>query len=154
MSRCKLALPGQEATSADGGCGKVQWDPERDLHSPEPKGRTEPRKLLRRRAIQIGVSGPLSEYYVANVAGVEDVTDLAKEVYEVHAIMKSKRGKAKQQAEERMSQLREGPLRDRERPYLPACGEDHLVRLGMLPGDPARDLAQLGFGKATPGRGS
>lgn len=69
-----------------GSYGRVQWDPARDLFSAEGH---EPRKMLRTRAIQIGVKGRLSELYVASVLSIEDVTELAHQVYRAHQALQS-----------------------------------------------------------------
>ena len=74
--------------------GRVQWDPARDLMSREDK-RLEPRKMLRKRAIQIGLKGSFSRLYVESIVRIEDVTDLAKMVGEAHGV---KNAKARQQA--------------------------------------------------------
>ena len=68
LSRCECKHSG------GGSWGRVQWDPARDLLYSE-KG--EPRKLLNKRAIQIGMKGPLSELYVRSVLSIQDVTPLA-----------------------------------------------------------------------------
>eukprot|EP00325_Prymnesiales_sp_UTEX-LB-985_P028192 CAMPEP_0174736550 /NCGR_PEP_ID=MMETSP1094-20130205/66870_1 /TAXON_ID=156173 /ORGANISM="Chrysochromulina brevifilum, Strain UTEX LB 985" /LENGTH=184 /DNA_ID=CAMNT_0015939669 /DNA_START=89 /DNA_END=639 /DNA_ORIENTATION=+ len=47
-----------------GSKGRVQWDPARDLMTSDDRGR-EPRRMLRERAIQIGLSRDLSTRYVA-----------------------------------------------------------------------------------------
>eukprot|EP00937_MAST-01D_sp_MAST-1D-sp2_P005095 g5095.t1 len=56
--------------------GRVQWDPSRDMMTPEDNGRA-PRKMLRERAIQIGLSQELSQAYVAGTTQICDVTELA-----------------------------------------------------------------------------
>ena len=43
----------------------MQWDPARDLMTSEDKGK-QPRKMLRERAIQIGMKDELSAYFVEN----------------------------------------------------------------------------------------
>eukprot|EP00531_Pseudo-nitzschia_arenysensis_P004940 CAMPEP_0116114558 /NCGR_PEP_ID=MMETSP0329-20121206/44_1 /TAXON_ID=697910 /ORGANISM="Pseudo-nitzschia arenysensis, Strain B593" /LENGTH=261 /DNA_ID=CAMNT_0003607945 /DNA_START=31 /DNA_END=816 /DNA_ORIENTATION=+ len=148
LSRCKLAHRGHTDSSANGGCGKVQWDPERDLYSPVDRGRLEPRKLPRTRAIQIGMSGTLSEYYVSNLLSVEDVTELAHQIYDMHRMSRKKKGKKTQKNEDEIQAL-QGMALYNEKPYLSSSDKKHLVRLGMLPGEPAKMLSQLGFGKST-----
>merc|ERR1719297_760024 len=66
----KIKLPHAAVAELLSGCscghggggtsGRVQWDPARDLLAAEDKV-PEPRKMLRRRAIQIGVKGRLRE---------------------------------------------------------------------------------------------
>ncbi|GBG28219.1 Myosin-12 [Hondaea fermentalgiana] len=103
--------------------GRVQWDPERDIMEPAPKGR-EPRKMLRKRAIQIGLAGPLAAKYVESIIGVEDVTELAHAVGAAHAL--------------RSPEARKAALKclslPAERPYMPRCSPEQLQRLAMLPG--------------------
>mmetsp|Transcript_31779 Transcript_31779/g.74218 ORF Transcript_31779/g.74218 Transcript_31779/m.74218 type:complete len:284 (+) Transcript_31779:72-923(+) len=103
-----------------GSKGRVQWDPARDLYSAEGR---EPRKLLRDRAIQIGLSGSLSEAYVRSVVSIEDVTPLAQRVGYAHLL------RSAAQCKEGMSALAsELPV---ERPYLPDLEEHELIRLKM-----------------------
>jgi len=61
--------------------GRVQWDPERDMMSSEGR---EPRKIERKRAIQIGLAGELSEFYVKSIVEIQDVTELAGKVFLAH----------------------------------------------------------------------
>ena len=103
--------------------GRVQWDPERDILTPADKGR-EPRKMLYRRAIQIGLSKELSETYVDNIRAVEDVTELSHRIEKAHAIL-SKDNKS----EVMMSFVEALP---RERLYVPQLDEERLVKLGLL----------------------
>merc|ERR1712151_1212296 len=53
--------------------GRVQWDPARDMRSADGK---EPSKISRVRAIQIGLAGRLSEFYVSSTISIQDVTKL------------------------------------------------------------------------------
>ena len=102
-----------------GAKGRVQWDPARDLWASEDKGR-EPRKMLRERAIQIGLSRDLSERYVGTICSIQDVTRLANRVGLAH---RTKDVKAA------MMDIQDSlPV---ERPYLPRCAHLELVRLGM-----------------------
>eukprot|EP00435_Cladocopium_sp_Y103_P040627 s1444_g11.t1 len=107
-------------TGGGGSKGRVQWDPERDLMSGDGRA---PREMLRRRAIQIGLKGSLSEFYVKSVIAIEDVTELAHRVQAAHTAADSKTA---------MSQLL--PELPVERPYLPALPVPVLTRLRMLPG--------------------
>ena len=117
--------------------GRVQWDPARDLMSPDPK-QNEPRKMLSTRAIQIGVARHLSEYYVQNVLQIQEVTALAHAVGNAHKTNK-KRPKQLQAAMEALDL-------PRERPYMPACKDAVLLRLGMLPGPGAAAIGHIGRG--------
>jgi len=107
-------------TGGGGSKGRVQWDPERDLMSADGK---VPRQMLRRRAIQIGLKGSLSEMYVRSVASIEDVTELAHRVQRAHHATDTQSA---------MSHLL--PELPVERPYMPSCPEPVLARLRMLPG--------------------
>jgi len=122
---------------AAGGGGRVQWDPERDLFSAEGR---QPRQLLRTRAIQIGISGSVSEFYVESAVSIEEVTELAHAVQETHVLKKPAAVKAKMEI--LAARLPE------ERPYMPQCSQTDLIRLGLLPGEPAVALSRLGRGKA------
>lgn len=105
-----------------GSKGRVQWDPARDLMA---AGGREPRKMLRARAIQIGLSGSLSEEYVHMVVSIEDVTALAHRVGAAHAHdLKARKPEAIG------ALLPELPV---ERAYLPRCAAACLVRLMMVP---------------------
>merc|ERR1719410_947398 len=134
----KIKLPHAAVAELLGGgtSGRVQWDPARDLLAAEDKV-PEPRKMLRRRAIQIGVKGRLREVFVREMLSIEDVTPLARQVGEAHA---------SKECGEAMARL--APLLPEERPYQPQCDEEVLNRLGLAPGEVASRVAQLGFGKA------
>lgn len=125
------SLPAQTAA---GRIGRIQWDPARDLFSGE-KG--EPRRMLRSRAIQIGMSGRLSEFYVENTVSIADVTALAHRVGQAHA---SRKGAGIADIESEL------PV---ETPYLPSCDHADLVRLALLPGPVADRVSQIGRGRAT-----
>ena len=105
-----------------GSKGRVQWDPARDLMAADGR---EPRKMLRARAIQIGLSGSLSEQYVHSVVSIEDVTALAHRVGAAHA------HDLKARKPEAIGELL--PALPVERPYLPRCWPAVLVRLMMVP---------------------
>lgn len=143
LSECNLSshqVTDRDATDSgkEKRSGRIQWDPERDLLSPE-QGKCEPRKMLQKRAIQIGVSGTLSELYVDNLLSIEDVTDLARAVGDAHAEEKADSVKAKMDI-----LIAEGKILQ-ERPYMPSCDRADLVRLGMLPGRRA-SMTRLGKG--------
>ena len=112
-----------------GSKGRVQWDPERDIATSEGR---EPRKMLRRRAIQIGLSRELSHYYVENILSIEDVTDLAEKVYYAHQGFDV--NKVRGITREQFTKDEMGKILDelpQERPYIPACTDDVLVKLKM-----------------------
>ena len=109
------------------GSGRVQWDPERDLYAREGR---EPRKLLRDRAIQIGVSGAVSEFYVEQTLSVEEVTDLAREIGEAHGQW-AKTRKTESEVKEAVALLERRGLLPVERGYVPQCEADVLHRLGI-----------------------
>ena len=132
-SHAARAARSDDATSS----GRVQWDPERDLYA--AAGR-EPREMLRRRAIQIGLAGALSQEYVASIVKIEDVTALG------HALRDAHRAKAKKDRDALMAAA--VPQLPRERPYMPRCAPTVLAALGMAPGPVAATLALLGKGKA------
>mmetsp|Transcript_46675 Transcript_46675/g.122578 ORF Transcript_46675/g.122578 Transcript_46675/m.122578 type:complete len:459 (+) Transcript_46675:126-1502(+) len=122
LSHHAVALLLSECACKHGGGGtkgRVQWDPARDLLSAEDKGRA-PRRMLRERAIQIGLSKELSHRFVASILEIHDVTDLAHRVSEAHG------AKDVQAAMADLAQ--ELPM---ERPYIPQCSTSDLVRLGM-----------------------
>jgi hypothetical protein len=122
-----------------GSKGRVQWDPERDLFSGDgAHGRHEPRKMLRLRSIQIGLSRDLSQFYVDSAVSIQDVTELASRVGEAHATRVQKSTSRLELMEALMHSL---PV---ERPYLPRCLDRTLVRLRMVwPDDPAEKAALM-----------
>eukprot|EP00931_Biecheleriopsis_adriatica_P060510 TRINITY_DN36355_c0_g1_i1.p1 TRINITY_DN36355_c0_g1~~TRINITY_DN36355_c0_g1_i1.p1 ORF type:complete len:303 (+),score=60.26 TRINITY_DN36355_c0_g1_i1:13-921(+) len=140
LSQCKVVDTNKatrnshKESQSDLSNGRVQWDPERDLFSADGK---EPRKLLRRRAIQIGLAGKLSELYVQSIISIQDVTDLAHKVCEAH------RSKKKDAMQTLLEELPD------ERPYMPSCSDHRLQELGMLPGEAASAIARIGRGKAS-----
>lgn len=105
----------------NGGCeGLFQWDPARSLlraegREPAPPGGN---------AIQIGMKGDLSRYYVAQALSITDVTSLAHAVQEAHALGPKDCKAAVQQM------VVCGRLPD-EHPYMPQCAEDVLLRLRL-----------------------
>lgn len=137
LGQCKCVDTNKETRSgrsSDGASnGRVQWDPERDMLSADGR---EPRQMLRRRAIQIGLAGRLSQLYVQSVLCIQDVTELGHKIREAH------RSKKKNAMAGLMEEL------PNERPYMPQCSEQILIRLGMMPGEVATALARLGRGKA------
>ena len=143
LSRCECKHSG------GGSWGRVQWDPARDLMYSE-KG--EPRKLLNKRAIQIGMKGPLSELYVKSVLSIQDVTSLALMVGIAHNVLVDKDGMIMKNTNKKNKKsdlinneefLQSLP---NERTYLPKCSQSTLEELGMKPGKTADDVAGLGRG--------
>ena len=111
--------------------GWIQWDPARDLFSSEKK---KPRKMLKKRAIQIGLARSLSKYYNDNILSIEDVSELARSVGKAHSqknIIKCKK---------MLSELN----LPNEVMYKARCNDKVLKRLGMLPGEEAKLIAKLG----------
>lgn len=130
LSQCKCGHGG------GGGSGRVQWDPARDINRAEDG---EPRKMLRKRAIQIGLKGNIKDEYIENALSIEDVTDLAHRVEQVH--------KSKEIWENIRDLIPELPI---ERPYKPPlCSEEVLVNLGMWPGEVADKISRIGLGKTS-----
>ena len=117
-----------------GALGRVQWDPARDIMTSDGR---EPGKMMRTRAIQIGVRARLSELYVSRILSVEDVTDLAHRVGRAHL--------ANTGSEQLMQELIKD-LPD-ERAYTPACSDEVLTNLGMKEGPVAEAISKIGFGK-------
>ena len=125
-------------TAGGGSLGRVQWDPARDILSTD-NGK-EPRKMLRKRAIQIGVKGRISELYVSSVLSIEDVTPLAHKVGDIHSTMTSHKSQTNPM-DELLSQL------PNETAYMPRCSIRTLEQLGLSPGKTANDVFGLGRGK-------
>lgn len=126
LSACKYKHGG------GGSKGRVQWDPARDLMTSEGGDGKEPRRMLRERSIQIGISKELSTRYVSSILCVEDVTPLAHSVGRAHGgnghRRRSKR-RCKQVVREAMEALCK--RLPEERAYMPCCNENVLVGLGM-----------------------
>lgn len=125
-----------------GSVGRVQWDPARDILSAEDKT-DEPRKMLRERAIQIGVSKKLSEFYNANIISIEDVTELAHKVHQIHQLLKNK--KIKQQKKDDVLITLKSIIPN-EDVYMPHCSFDELKELGMIEGDTSHMISGIGRG--------
>ena len=126
----KMKLPHDALATLLSGCackhggggtkGRVQWDPARDLLTSESGGKV-PRRMLRERAIQIGLSRNLSEGFVSSALEIRDVTELAHRVGAAH--------KAKDVAAAMAELLPELP---HERLYMPRCDVAVLVRLQLV----------------------
>jgi len=129
-----------------GSFGRVQWDPARDLFVSEDG---EPRKMLNKRAIQIGVKGHISEFYVKSILSIKDVTHLAYLVGIAHNVLidnkgtiikKKKRAKKTIFTEDLIKQL------PNEQTYIPKCSKSTLEELGLIPGKVADEVAKIGKG--------
>ena len=124
-----------------GSKGRVQWDPDRDLMAAEGR---EPRKMVRTRAIQIGLSEELSAFYVSSILKIENVTDLADKVYFAHqGFDRKKNNKTKAGDGENfmnegeftrfwMEKLRSDNELPNEQPYMPCCLDEALMKLCMV----------------------
>lgn len=113
------------------GTGRVQWDPARSLwHGSTAKRKlnmentVEPRRIEGERAIQIGMKGELSRFYVRSALSIQDVSALAREIHDAHALWEAPH------EEEAAMKLLQGELPD-ERPYVPRCEGDVFDRLRM-----------------------
>jgi len=106
--------------------GRIQWDPERDIFSIEGniKGKFEPRRMLNTRSIQIGISNELSAFFVDSVIKVEEVTDIAHQVYKVH-----KQSKTEKERSESIEELFRACVIPQERHYIPQMPEEELDRI-------------------------
>jgi hypothetical protein len=128
----------KQQTHEGGGNGRVQWDPERDLFQAEKE---EPRRMLRQRAIQIGLAGNLSEFFVNNIISIQEVTDLARRVGAAHKL------KNPEDTRTAMDALRQDlPV---ERPHLPELPESKLRELALLSGPAAEVVSHIGRGLAS-----
>jgi len=130
------------ASSTRSSCGRsrgvVQWDPARDITRFDPKNTKVPRRMLRERAIQIGVQGGLSEFYVGSALSIEDVTELAREVGAAHG------QKRERDCEDAMRAISNLPI---EREYEALLQVEHKLRLGLVPGEAANRIAQISRGR-------
>ena len=89
------ATKGKAEAAQGGSNGKIQWDPERDMMFADGR---KPREMIRRRAIQIGLKGRLSEFYVQHTICIQDVADLSHRVCEAHRAKAAKDRDAKMMA--------------------------------------------------------
>lgn len=94
-----------------------------------------PRKMLRDRAIQVGLAGSPSEMYVRSVISITDVTGLAHKVGRAH------RAKSKQ------AMIDLSPELPMERPYMPHCPMPVLMRLMLAPGQPETQIVRKRRGR-------
>ncbi|GMI11682.1 hypothetical protein TrLO_g5492 [Triparma laevis f. longispina] len=100
--------------------------------------------MLRSRAIQIGLQGGLSDFYVNNTLSIEDVTEQALEVGKAHE-------EKKEDCEKAIRAMFDADRLPIERAYEPEILKNvHKLRLGLLPGEAADRIALLG---TNPGRG-
>ena len=143
LANCKLTIHlknGEKPDKVEGESkiGRIQWDPERDLYSCDPK-KHEPRKMLNTRAIQIGIAGKVRDLYVENIISIEEVTDVAKMIGEAHSLKKDELVSCEMKNKFLVNRL---PV---ETPYFPILNEvADLERLALLPGDHAYVVAKLG----------
>ena len=131
LSQCKCSHGG------GGSWGRVQWDPERDIMAGDGN---EPRRMLRTRAIQIGLKGHLSKMFVESIIYIEDVTELARKLGEAHRLDYERKSKTKEAVAAILDEL------PHEKPYLPSCSSEVLEALGMVPGETALAMSGLGRG--------
>ena len=128
-----------------GSFGRIQWDPARDLFMSEDG---EPRKMLNKRAIQIGVKGHLSEFYVKSILSIEDVTNLAHLVGIAHNVLINDKGNiVKNKKHVKKVNFTEEILKQlpNEQTYMPNC--NNLEELGLKKGKVANEVAKIGKGK-------
>lgn len=123
------ALLAQNATTSN---IRIQWDPARDIHGARrDRGICVPRKMLsagvNERAIQIGLASSLSQEYVASIVKIEDVTELARRVGDIHETMLS-RG-TENGWKGLMAQV--VPHIPEERVYVPHCSKLELLNIGI-----------------------
>lgn len=129
-----------------GSFGRVQWDPARDLFTSEDG---EPRKMLNKRAIQIGIKGHLSEIYVKSVLSIEDVTNLAHSVGIAHGVLINEKNIIVKNKKRTVKTCFTNELTQKlpnEQVYMPKCSNLKLEELGLLPGKTADYVAKLGKG--------
>jgi len=141
IENCKLTVhlkTDEKLEKNDSKIGRIQWDPERDLYTCDPK-KHEPRKMLNTRAIQIGMTGKVRDLYVDNIISIEEVTDVAQLIGEAHSLKKDDLVDCEMKNKALVNRL---PV---ETPYFPIFNsEDDLVRLALLPGAEAEMVAKLG----------
>jgi len=112
------------------GNGRVQWDPARSLwHGSAAKQKLNMENTVEpwredQRAIQIGMKGELSRFYVRSALSIQDVSALAREIHDAHALWETPH------EEEAAMRLLQGELPD-ERLYVPRCEGDVFDRLRM-----------------------
>ena len=89
LSHAAVAELLNECACKQGGGGKlgrVQWDPAREVEMSDLDRKNPlPRRCFKRRDVQIGLKGRLSEKDVENVISIEDVTQLARKLEEAHS---------------------------------------------------------------------
>jgi hypothetical protein len=121
---------------------RVQWDPARNLF--EAGKDNVPQKLLRSRAIQIGLSHEFSKKYVENIMSIEDVTTLAHAVGHAHKTKPPNKSITKSTVVKQQMDLLVLPI---EKPYMPHCSLNVLENLAMCPGEKSKKEALKGYGK-------
>jgi hypothetical protein len=133
LGQCKLLTH-----AGGGGNGQIQWDPERDIMSGNGK---EPKRVPNTRAIQIGLKCPLSELYVNSILSIEDVSAISRKIGKAHKQMSLARKAHKQMAMASSENLQANPMEELsdqlpvERPYVPACSKEVLLRLAISTGE-------------------
>ena len=82
--------------------------------------------------------GALSARYARSAISIEDVTVLGQRVGKAHGVRR----------EEKRNEAMAGivPELPVERPYMPMCGREVLVRLALLPGPAADAVGRIGKG--------
>ena len=89
--------------------------------------------------------GALSARYARSAISIEDVTVLGQRVGKAHGVKREKK-----RDEAMAGMVPELPV---ERPYMPMCGREVLVRLALLPGPAADAVGRIGKGMAGGGGG-
>ena len=130
-------------------CFRYAYYPTRDLLAME---QGEPRKMLGRRAVQIGIKGRLSELHVRSVLSIQDVTPLAHLVGIAHNVLVNNDGNIvknknkKHKGNNIINSLEFLDQLPKETAYLSHCSQSVLEHLGMKPGVTANVVAGLGRG--------
>lgn len=125
LSRCITSSLKHDRENVE---GRIQWDPARSLLRSEGGEPGRDACLYGGRAIQIGMKGDLSRYYVEQALSIEDVTHLSHAVHDAHAL-------SKDDCQVAIQQMLDCHRLPNERPYLPQCAEDVLIRLEFWRGE-------------------
>jgi hypothetical protein len=100
----------------------------------------EPRKMIRTRAIQIGLAGPLCRRYLEGILSIDDVTDLSHAVGRAHQLL------AETPESNAMVELL--PLLPREELYVPEVTKQVMIDIALATDVKACKAARLRHGKA------